>query len=339
MYLRRETAEATQALADSIIDAVKKGADFAELAKTHSLLQNAANGGEIGWVSEMGLEKKIATPAFSTPAKNMFIVKEGNDINLFYVNELGAKTTKAKVAILAREVSATSRTQAELYNKMKQFIVDNNNIEALEAEAANNGYTVMTASNIDINATTINNIQKAREVVRWVFENKEGATSDIFEVEDKIIAVAIDKHNAEGYRPLESVKAQLAAEIRKDKKADILIAQMAGKSMDQLIAEGFRVDTVRNVNFASTYVGAIGNEPSLFARVANAEIEKESAPIKGNTGAYIFKVINKNEEAKPYNEKEEMVMLETRESYMNPYLAIEALKTAAEIKDMRYIYY
>ena len=339
MYLRRETAEATQALADSIMDAVKKGADFAELAKTHSLLQNAANGGEIGWVSEMGLEKKIATPAFSTPAKNMFIVKEGNDINLFYVNELGAKTTKAKVAILAREVSATSRTQAELYNKMKQFIVDNNNIEALEAEAANNGYTVMTASNIDINATTINNIQKAREVVRWVFENKEGATSDIFEVEDKIIAVAIDKHNAEGYRPLESVKAQLAAEIRKDKKADILIAQMAGKSMDQLIAEGFRVDTVRNVNFASTYVGAIGNEPSLFARVANAEIEKESAPIKGNTGAYIFKVINKNEEAKPYNEKEEMVMLETRESYMNPYLAIEALKTAAEIKDMRYIYY
>ena len=339
MYLRRETAEATQALADSIMDAVKKGADFAELAKTHSLLQNAANGGEIGWVSEMGLEKKIATPAFSTPAKNMFIVKEGNDINLFYVNELGAKTTKAKVAILAREVSATSRTQAELYNKMKQFIVDNNNIEALEAEAANNGYTVMTASNIDINATAINNIQKAREVVRWVFENKEGATSDIFEVEDKIIAVAVDKHNAEGYRSIESVKAQLAAEIRKDKKADILIAQMQGKSMDQLIAEGFRVDTVRNVNFASTYVGAIGNEPSLFARVANAEIEKESAPIKGNTGAYVFKVINKNEEAKPYNEKEEMVMLETRESYMNSFLAIEALKTAAEIKDMRYIYY
>ena len=339
MYLRRETAEATQALADSIMDAVKKGASFAELAKTHSLLQNAANGGEIGWVSEMGLEKKIATPAFSTPANNMFIVKEGNDINLFYVNELGAKTTKAKVAILAREVSATSRTQAELYNKMKQFIVDNNTIEAIEAEAANNGYVVLTASNIDINATAINNIQKAREAVRWVFENKEGAISDIFEVEDKIIAVAVNKHNAEGYRSIESVKAQLAAEIRKDKKAEIIIAQMQGKSMDQLAAEGFRVDTVRNVNFASTYVGAIGNEPSLFARVANAEIEKESAPIKGNTGAYVFKVINKNEEAKPYNEKEEMVMLETRESYMNSFLAIEALKEAANIEDMRYKYY
>ena len=339
MYLRRETAEATQALADSIMDAVKKGADFAELAKTHSLLQNAANGGEIGWVSEMGLEKKIATPAFSTPAKNMFVVKEGNDINLFYVNQLGAKTTKAKVAVLAREVSATSRTQAELYNKMKQFIVDNNTIEKLEAEAANNGYVVMSAKNVDINANAINNITKAREAVKWVFENKEGAISDIFEVEDKIIAVAVDKHNEEGYRSIESVRPQLLAELRKEKKGDILVAEMNGKTMAQLATEGFRVDTVRNINFASTYAGSIGNEPSLFARVAGAEVEKESAPIKGNTGAYVFKVISKEESAKPYNEKEEMVMLETRESYMNSYLSIEALKEAANIEDMRYKYY
>ena len=339
MYLRRETAEATQALADSIMDAVKKGADFAELAKTHSLLQNAANGGEIGWVSEMGLEKKIATPAFSTPAKGMFQVKEGNDINLFIVNQLGKNVVKAKVAILARTVDATSRTQANLYNALKQFIVDNNTIEKLEAEAANNGYVVMSAKNLDINATTINNVKKAREAVRWAFENKEGAISDIFEVENQIIAVAVDKHNAEGYRSIESLRPQLLSELRNEKKGDVIIAAMNGKTMEQLTAEGFRIDTVRNINFASTYAGAIGNEPSLFARVATAEVEKESAPIKGNTGAYIFKVINKNEEAKPYNEKEEMVMLETREAYMNSYLSIEALKEAANIEDMRYKYY
>ena len=339
MYLRRETAEATQALADSIMTAVKKGADFAELAKVHSLAQNGANGGEIGWVSEMGLEKKIATPAFSTPAKCIFQVKEGNDIILFRVNELGQKVVKAKVAVLARSVDATSRTQATLYNNLKQFIVDNNTIEKLEAEAANNGYVVMTAKNLDINASAINNVKKAREAVRWVFENKEGAISDIFEVENQIIVVAVDKHNAEGYRSIESVRPQLLSELRKEKKGDILVAQMANKDMAQLATEGFRVDTVRNISFASNYAGAIGNEPSLFARVAGAEVEKESAPIKGNTGAYIFKVINKEESAKPYNEKEEMVMLETREGYMNQYLSIEALKEAANIEDMRYKYY
>ena len=339
MYLRRETAEATQALADSIMTAVKKGADFAELAKVHSLAQNGANGGEIGWVSEMGLEKKIATPAFSTPVKGMFQVKEGNDIILFRVNQLGQKVVKAKVAVLARSVDATSRTQATLYNNLKQFIVDNNTIEKLEAEAANNGYVVMTAKNLDINASAINNVKKAREAVRWVFENKEGAISDIFEVENQIIVVAVDKHNAEGYRSIESVRPQLLSELRKEKKGDILVAQMANKDMAQLATEGFRVDTVRNISFASNYAGAIGNEPSLFARVAGAEVEKESPAIKGNTGAYIFKVISKEEAAKPYNEKEEMVMLETREGYMNQYLSIEALKEAADIEDMRYKYY
>ena len=339
MYLRRESAEATQALADSIMDAVKKGASFAELAKVHSLLQNAADGGEIGWVSEMGLEKKIATPAFSTPVGGMFQVKEGNDINLFFVNELGERVVKAKVAVLARSVDATSRTQAALYNNLKQFIVDNSTIEKLEAEAANNGYVVMAAKGLDINASAINNVKKAREAVRWVFENKEGAISDIFEVENQIIVVAVDKHNAEGYRSVESVRPQLVAELRKEKKGDVLVAEMSGKSMAQLATEGFRVDTVRGISFASTYAGAIGNEPSLFARVAGAEVEEESGAIKGNTGAYIFKVISKEESAKLYNEREEMVMLETREGYMNQYLSIEALKEAADIEDMRYRYY
>jgi peptidyl-prolyl cis-trans isomerase D len=222
---------------------------------------------------------------------------------------------------------------------MKQFIVDNNTIEKLEAEATNNSYVVMTAKNIDINASAINNVNKAREAVRWIFENKEGAISDIFEVENQIITVAVDKHNEEGYRSIESVRPQLLAELRKEKKGDALVAEMSGKTMAQLASEGFRVDTVRNINFASTYAGSIGNEPSLFARVAGAEVEKESAPIKGNTGAYIFKVISKEESAKPYSEKEEMVMLETREGYMNQYLSIEALKEAANIEDMRYRYY
>jgi peptidyl-prolyl cis-trans isomerase D len=197
----------------------------------------------------------------------------------------------------------------------------------------------MTAKNIDINASAINNVNKAREAVRWIFENKEGAISDIFEVENQIITVAVDKHNEEGYRSIESVRPQLLAELRKEKKGDVLVAEMNGKTMEQLANEGFRVDTVRNINFASTYIGSIGNEPSLFARVASAEIEKESAPIKGNTGAYVFKVISKEESANPYNEKEEMVMLETRENYMNQYLLIEALKEAANIEDMRYKYY
>lgn len=339
IYLRAESVERVQHIADSIQAAVKAGASFAELAKVHSIAQTAANGGEIGWLSEMGLDKKIATPAFSTPEKGMFRIIEGNDVNLFYVEEVGKDVDKVKIAIVSREVDASSRTRTDIYNKAKQYIVENNNIDDFRENADENGYIVSVASNVNINASTLNDLKQAREVVRWAFENEEGAVSDVFEVGDNIVMAAVSKRAEDGYRPMEDVRAMLVSEIRRDKKGDILVKEMQGKTIAELAAQGFRVDTVRNVSFSSNYAGSIGNEPQLFACVAGAEINKESAPIKGNSGAFVFKLIDKRESADQYNEKEEIVMLSTRESYMIQYQAMEVLKKAAEIKDLRYKYY
>lgn len=339
IYLRADSKEKVQSLADSIQQAVKAGASFADLAKEHSIGQTAANGGEIGWLSEMGLDKKIAEPAFSTPAKGMFQIQEGNDINLFYVEAVGKKTEKVKIAILSRIVDASSRTRTELYNKAKQYIVENNTLETFRANARKSGYSVSTASDVNINANSLNDLKQAREIVRWAFENEEGTISDVFEVGENIVMAAVSKRSEEGYRPIEEIRPMLISEIRKDKKGDILIKEMEGKSINELSVAGFRTDTVRNISFASNYAGSIGNEPQLFALIGNAELNKESAPIKGNSGAFVFTVIDKKESAAPYNEKEEIVMLSTKENYMLQYQALEALKKAAEIKDMRYKYY
>lgn len=339
IYLRADNAEKTQTLADSILTALKSGADFAETAKKHSLAQTAENGGEIGWISEMGLENKIATPAFTTKEGEFFQIKEGNDINLFKVEKIGKPVAKAKVAILSRAVDASSRTQTNLYNKAKQFIVENNTLETFTANAKDNGYTVSTASNIDINAGTLNNLKKAREVVRWIFENKEGALSDVFEVDNNLVMVAISDIKEEGYKSVDEVKPMLTAEIKNEKKGTQITNEMNGKNIEQLATMGFRIDTVRNVNFASNYAGSIGNEPKLFAQIAKAEPNKMSQPVAGNTGAFAYKVINKTENNREYNEKEEINLLTARESYMTQYMIIEALKKAANIEDMRYKYY
>ncbi len=339
IYLRRETAEATQALADSIEGALKQGANFALLAAQHSIAQNAKNGGEIGWISEQGLDTKIATPAFSTPVNGTFQVKEGNDINLFIVTEAKEKVQKVKLAVIARKVDASSQTRTELYGALKQFIVDNNDIELFTANASEAGYVVEKANKVNINASTLNNVKNAREAIRWAFENKEGAVSDIFEIDNAIIAVTPAKIYEKGYRSIDEVRDILTAEIRKEKKGDILLEQVGSKGMAQLIADGFISDTLRNVNFASNYVGSIGNEPSLFANVDKVEVGKESAALKGNAGIFMFNVIDRQENPREYNEKEEMVMLSTRENYMIQYLYVEALKEAANIQDFRYRYY
>ena len=193
--------------------------------------------------------------------------------------------------------------------------------------------------NVGINSSMINNIVHAREAVRWIYKNKPGKVSDVFEVDNYIMAVAIINIFEEGYQELDNVKDILMAEIRKDKKAEILIKEAEGKNIAQLIGENYTTDTINNVNFASNYSGSLGNEPCVFARVQEMELNKESEALKGNAGVIVFKVIDRTSNEKEYNEKEEMVMLNARERYMIPRLSIETLKKAANIKDYRYKYY
>ena len=153
------------------------------------------------------------------------------------------------------------------------------------------------------------------------------------------MVAGINSVHEKGYRSVDDVKSRLMTEIRREKKGDILTEQMKGKTMEELAADNFSTDTVRGVNFNSTYAGSIGNEPALFAQVASAKEGELSQPIKGNMGAFVYKVISKTESSAPYNEKEEMAMLSERQRYMNSYLIIDALKKAADIEDFRYRYF
>lgn len=340
IYLRRETEEATIALADSIENALKHGAVFAELAKTHSLnTQTAANGGEIGWLSETGIEKDITDKAFTLPAGSTFRINVGNDINLFHIDEAKEKVAKVKLAVIAHQVEASSETQRDLYNNLKEYVVENNVTDQFTQNASAKGFETITAMNVGINSSMINNIVHAREVVRWIYKNKPGMVSDVFEVDNYIMAVAINEIYEEGFQDIKRVEGTLKAEIIKDKKAEILIKEAEGKSMEQLIADGYRTDSVSDVNFASMYNGSLGYEPCVIARVQDMEINKVSQPLKGNSGVIVFKVISRTDKGIEYDAKKEAVSLSARERYMIPRLSVEALKKAANIKDFRYKYY
>lgn len=340
IYLRKETEEATIALADSIENALKHGAVFAELAKIHSLnTQTAANGGEIGWISETGIEKDITDKAFTLPAGSTFRINVGNDINLLYIDEAKEKVAKVKLAVIAHKVEASSETQRELYNNLKEYVVENKVTDKFTQNASAKGFETLTASNIDINSSMINNIAHAREVVRWIYKNKPGLVSDVFEVDNYIMAVAINEIYEEGFQDIKHVEGILKAEIRKNKKAEILIKEAEGKNMEQLIAEGYRTDSVADVNFASMYNGSLGYEPCVIARVQDMEINKESKPLKGNSGVIVFKVISRTDKGIEYDAEKEAVSLSARDRYMIPRLSVETLKKAANIKDFRYKYY
>ena len=112
-----------------------------------------------------------------------------------------------------------------------------------------------------------------------------------------MLVVAVTDVNEEGYMPFEKVKEQLKAEAIRNKKAEALMAQMKDiKSInDAKSIANVVTDTIKHVTFAApTYVSVTrGSEPVLGAYASLAEVNKVSAPIKGNAGVYIIQVLDK----------------------------------------------
>ena len=101
MLAGKSEAETT-ALADSLMGALKGGANFAELAKKYSADQAAENGGELGWFTEVtalrGVNDDFKKAVFSTPLNEVAVVKSLYGTHLVKVTEKTGNVEKYKIA-------------------------------------------------------------------------------------------------------------------------------------------------------------------------------------------------------------------------------------------------
>lgn len=339
IFVAASTPDSTKALADSLENVLKAGGNFATLAAQYSQAQNGRMGGQIGWVHEAGMTKDFANLAFSTPANGYFQQVLPHGINLVEVEEVSNNVPKVKLAVLSRKVTASEHTRADIYNKAKQFASAYNTLEKLQDSTAKEGLVLETAKQVQTSTQQLNNLPKTREVIRWAFNNKTGKVSDVIDCGDNLVVAGIVKNEKEGYAPFKDVKSILQHELLNDKKAEILMAQMKGKSIEQLKTENYAIDSVSNITFNTSFAGSLGYEPELLGTAPLMSANQVSKPMKGVNGAFLFKVLSKDVSQKPFNAREEEVLLNARQQYMINYTAIQALVEMAKIEDLRYKYF
>ncbi|MDR1813281.1 MAG: SurA N-terminal domain-containing protein [Tannerella sp.] len=344
----RATESESRAYADSLLQVIKNGGDFKELVKQYSVDQLVEKDGELGWITEsgalQGINEEFKNTVFSLPAGQSAIVKSNFGLHIVKVTEKTKPVAKYKIADIVYTVTPSSATRSQLYNHLNQFIVKNNSIELIEANAKDAGFDLVTNARVVSTDQTVGTITGARQVVRWAFNSKKGQIADeIFECDGKFIVAANKGKLPEGYQSLIAVTPQLKAEIIAQKKGEKIAADLKAKNLTSLssYAEtiGVLPDTVRYINMATSRITKIGSEPKLNALIAAAPLNTLSEPVVGNNGVYVFEVINRTNEDFTYDEKQTINMINANNAYKIGGLAFRNIQQKAKIVDNRIRFY
>jgi peptidyl-prolyl cis-trans isomerase D len=332
---------------DSIVAAIRNGGDFATLARKYSAVQQtAANGGEIGWIQEgVGFDKEITNAAFSKAVNEVFTLKNAQGTQILQVTEKTAPRRKVKVAILERKVVPTSRTVSQYFNDAKQFIADVQNPEKFEKKAQEKALLIRQANDLLKVSEKVADLPMSRQIVRWAFEKGKGAVSDVFDCGNIFVVAVVTDEAEKGYSSLQKVAPQLRSELIRDKKAEKIIADMnktlTQSSSLQSIAQatGTEVKEALGVSFSAYQFGSAGFEPAVIGKVTSMELNKLSAPIKGNAGVYLVHTKNIQKSENQFDKAQQVAMMNSRMSYSVPYSVIQQLREKADIKDNRLVFY
>ncbi len=343
------TPEETAQRADSIYKALQAGADFEAMAKKYG--QN----GSKSWITSQQYQN---APSLDSDTKayieslNTMGVNETKNLKMTQGNIIlqvlnrKAMTTKYVAAVIKKTIDFSKDTYSQAYNKFSQFVSESQTVEALEKNAAKYGFKLQERQGVQNSEHYVAGVRGTREAMKWLFDAKENTISPLYECgdNDHLFVMALNKINKKGYMSLddEKVKEYVKQQVIRDKKAEMLMAQVKGvNSISAAKAKGAQISTVNQITFAApVFVQAtMMREPALSGAVAATAKGKFSAhAVKGNAGVYLFQVVDKKARPAKFNEKE-YEQRQRQKSLQSVGNFMRDLYLKANVTDNRYLFF
>ena len=336
--------------ADSIMQVIRSKNNFEEMVTEFSEDPGSVNnGGKYENFTEGKMVPAFNDFSFEKPIGTLGKVETNFGIHIIEV--LGREATKRPVlANIVKNVEPSKSTIDDVKSIASDYIYqldDKTSGKSIEEKrtvfdtfAVENGYTIRSLSLQDDNPQ-VNGFGDLAEgdLLRLAYEenSKEGELSSAPIRDDKRIIIAmLSDIIEEGVPAFEAVEAKIKSAVRKEKQAQYLIDQMAGRDDLEALAKEMNAQyETEGLTFSANNV-AVGSEPQIIGTAFSGLIDgQKSVPVKGSNGVFVLRVESTQPAEETTDYSTEITQIDSQRETTVQQRYRSALLNSAEVIDNR----
>ncbi|MDT7829251.1 SurA N-terminal domain-containing protein [Pricia sp. S334] len=334
------TKEEAEAEAKRLLrEARDKDTQFVELARDNSDGPSAPNGGDLGYFQEGRMVPEFSDFAFQNPVGTIGMVETDFGFHIIKVDD---KRDIVQIANLAREIEPSEGTINKLFTDATQFEMESiSSDEAFSDLAKDKEYTVRPVNKINPTDENLPGLSSQRSIVKWAFE-EDTDVGDIkrFDLTRGYAVVQLTKKYEEGLMSVEDASATVLPKLRKERKADQIISENEGKSIEEIAKDNnLSTSTASALTVKSPTIPGAGSEPAVVGAAFAMKKDDTSELIEGNTGVFKFTVTGKVPAPTLDNYSTYANSVKNSREAQVSTEVYNALKQASEIEDNRAVFY
>ncbi len=341
-----EKAEARKKAQD-VLNQIRNGASFEEMAAEHGTDATSVRGGDLGWFSEGAMVGPFNDAIFNSSRTGLLpnLVETQFGFHIIRITEPRTKRMY-RVAEVNRLVDYSEETKDRVYQEALEFASELKDSADFYAKAKEHGnLTINSASNLRPVERNLNSIRNAREIIRWAFNDAEpGDVSEVKSVDNQFIVAVLTEAREAGTASLNEVRAEITDKVRLEKKGEEIKNKLQGLNgtLQEIAAnygDGATSGNASDITLASNYITGVGYDPLLVGRVFGLKVNEKSQPVIGQSSVSIVELTKMHEaqEIADYSANKNRIA-QQRGGRVDFQIA-QVIKNASDVKDRRYKFF